>query len=65
MNSYLNAVDFYIKEAQSVHETLDEMGVQRDDGDGLPLSMSQRVKAMHDLVLQLNVAVKRWQIANA
>lgn len=65
-----SVVDMCHREFLACHEVLDELGIPRLH-DGEKLSLSQRLKVMHDMLVKLNVAaiafnreVLEWRAKN-
>jgi hypothetical protein len=50
-----SALGMYYRDLLACHEVLDELGVPRLHDDE-KLSLSQRLKVMHDMLVKLNVA---------
>lgn len=49
-------MEFYLREANACHDVLDAFGVTRVC-DEQTLSVSQRMKALHDMMIKFNVSV--------
>lgn len=51
---------FYEREANASHDVLDELGVPRME-ENERLSLSQRMKSLHDSMLKFNVSLRKYQ----